>query len=918
MRYPARQIRHLTIALIVLLLAPLVATGVYAAPAARPATLTLPNAALARDSDSGRIYLIWNNTRHWINSEAAFGALGYTMQNVQNYPGDQINSLPQGNTLGVNTVANGLIWPLAPILSTPVTVTLSQPSVTPGSQMQISAAGFTPGEQVTVTAPGATFTVNANGSGNVQASVPVAGNAAPGLQDVYLAGVTSNLLGVGVFTVIGPGPAPTLNTPSTTAAPGVSVPLTGAGFAPGEPVELFLNNGAAAVTTSASGAGTFGPVALPLPGSLSTGSASVLAYGTTSHQFATLSITIANPAISLTPSAVSPGSQVAINGTGFAAGEVVLIRFNGAVIGTTNADSLGNFGGFLFTVPSGTAGGSYSVSATGSISAHPANATLTINTVAPPSAPTISLSPSTVVRGSSVSVTGTGFVPGETVTMYFNNALAQSTTANSGGSFTNSSFTVAGSTAPGAYTVQAIGAISARAASAPLQVIAAPAPSAPGLSLNPAQSTHGGLVHVFVSGFGANETVLIWLNGAIVAAVNTGPAGNGSGTLHAPGRDGLYMVTATGAVSGRSVSATLRVVSPVVAQVGVGPARAHRGNVITVHGSHFGAFEVVLIYFNGRLMQAAETGRDGNFSGARITVPGNTPFGVSLITVEGGRSHRTARTAVTILPAPAPAPRLSISPGTAHRDALVTVSGSGFFGREVVVIRFRGDFAQAVVTGPKGKFANVHFRIPVNSPFGVQAVQAQGSRSGRSALTHIRIVPVPTAFLRVTPFVVPRGGQVVLSGGGFLGRERVLLEYRGGVIGLVQAAPNGTFGNLLFHIPAGSPLGFQRFSALGTASRRTASTDVRVVEAAGMGLSASPNPLRRGQSATVSGYGFLGHETLLVYVDGRLVQAGQSDANGNFYRLRFSVPGNLPGPVAVITVDGARSRRHVSLTVRII
>ncbi len=77
-------------------------------------------------------------------------------------------------------------------------------------------------------------------------------------------------------------------------------------------------------------------------------------------------------------------------------------------------------------------------------------------------------------------------------------------------------------------------------------------------------------------------------------------------------------------------------------------------------------------------------------------------------------------------------------------------------------------------------------------------------------------------------------------------------------------------------------------------------------------LAVTPTLINRGGLVTVSGTGFLPHETVLIFFNGapRIVTPEAADANGNLPATGISVPYNLSvGQSHALTAVGARSRR---------
>jgi hypothetical protein len=80
------------------------------------------------------------------------------------------------------------------------------------------------------------------------------------------------------------------------------------------------------------------------------------------------------PSISLNPTTGSAGTTVTITGSGFAPNSVLHVSFNGTAVsiaGSTSTDGFGRVGNTTFTIPSGTATGSYTVTVTDSATPTP-------------------------------------------------------------------------------------------------------------------------------------------------------------------------------------------------------------------------------------------------------------------------------------------------------------------------------------------------------------------------------------------------------------------------------------------------------------------------------------------------------------------------------------------------------------------
>jgi hypothetical protein len=221
-------------------------------------------------------------------------------------------------------------------------------------------------------------------------------------------------------------------------------------------------------------------------------------------------------------------------------------------------------------------------------------------------------------------------------------------------------------------------------------------------------------------------------------------------------------------------------------------------------------------------------------------------------------------------------------------------------------------------TSAQGTFSKVALTIPTNSPYGKATISLVGARSNRKASTTVQITQVIGASVSVTPKSLHRGAVVRLSGHGFDAREIVLVSYRGRLVKTFTTSAQGTFSNVGLTIPTNSPYGKATISLVGTRSNRKAATTVQITKVIGAGMTVAPTVAHRGASMTVTGHGFVAHETVLIYLRGTLVQAVTADKNGNFGRTKFTVPGSMHTGVTTLKLVGAQSGRHVQVSVVII
>ncbi|HEY3057785.1 MAG TPA: hypothetical protein VGL99_02310 [Chloroflexota bacterium] len=175
--------------------------------------------------------------------------------------------------------------------------------------------------------------------------------------------------------------------------------------------------------------------------------------------------------LTMAPAKAAPGTTVTANGSGYQAGEVIEVTFNGQSVGTPTAGTEGTFA-LSFAVPS-VSPGDYGVVAKGQTSGRSASTAFTVTQ----GAATLTFAPNQAPPGTSVTATGTGWQPGETVTITFNGPSVGTATADTSGNV-SLTFTIPATLAPGTYGATASGDTSNRVANASFIVVAGPTPVA--------------------------------------------------------------------------------------------------------------------------------------------------------------------------------------------------------------------------------------------------------------------------------------------------------------------------------------------------------------------------------------------------------------------------------------------------------
>ena len=403
--------------------------AVHTSPAGPPrarawaASADLADETLLRDPLTHRIVLVWSGERHSLNSSATLTALGFDGGAVIKLPTTSFEALPAGHDLRLR-LAHGLVYPLSPIDAGPARLSLSTPSAAPGASVVLTGAGFGPNEPVRISSAGTVSTLLVTATGSLRTAVTVPQNATPGsILRIYAYGTTSHTFQVEPLSIVAPAPAPTL-----TAQPvaGGALLVAGAGFGPGERVDLFFAQGAAALEVTADSGGSFGNAQLAIPANDAQRRHSLIAYGQVSKQFVAITVSPSagsdagvgsqiGAGLSLNRYTVGPGSLILISCRNFAPRELVTVRLDGLAVLSSMTDANGAFADAGYTLPTTIAAGSHTLVAVGGASGRRARTSLLVRTSEP--VLTLPSAGPTVAPGSSIAVQGRGFTGGETVTL---------------------------------------------------------------------------------------------------------------------------------------------------------------------------------------------------------------------------------------------------------------------------------------------------------------------------------------------------------------------------------------------------------------------------------------------------------------------------------------------------------------------
>jgi len=440
----------------------------------------------------------------------------------------------------------------------------------------------------------------------------------------------------------------TLNPTSGTANTAVTV--TGSGFTAyvGQVVYILFNYN---YITSASvpPGGTF-TASFTVPATYTTAmTVPVTVQHTTSTYDATKQITAASFIVAARQIVISPssgyvGSTVTVSGSGFNASSSVTIYFDNTSVGTTTTNTAGSFSGATFTVPE-SYGGTHTVKGSDASGSSP---TVNFTTLQ-----NITITPASGAVGDTITINGTGFAAGSTITFYFDTISVTATAAtNTVGSFTNNTFAIP-STSRGSHTIKAQDA-SGNYATATFTV-------AHKITITPASGVSGTTVTVTGSGFSANKSITVKYNTVAVtttpAAVSTDANGSFTASFTVPaGLAGTYSVEVTDgtySASANFVSTTDATISQTTSQASPG----YVGMELTITGSGFKPGAIVTITYTTEPVTLATFTADANgtFS-AKVTIPPSAGGNHTITVTDGYTTKEFAF--VMELNAPPPPPLL--------------------------------------------------------------------------------------------------------------------------------------------------------------------------------------------------------------------------------------------------------------------
>jgi hypothetical protein len=583
------------------------------------------------------------------------------------------------------------------------------------------------------------------------------------------------------------------------------------------------------------------------------------------------------------------GTEVEIEGVGFAPGEDIIIEYEGDELDIESGDEeAGSDGKFELTIiipPS--VYGENTITIIGEESLTELEETFFV-------IPEIIIDPVTGKAGINVTIIGTGFDRHGDVVITFNGEEVKEKRAGSDGSF-DTFFTVP-DVAAGAYDILAEDEDDDDIyAEAVFTVVISTA-----ITVTPTSGNVDDEVDVSGSDFGAVKSVTLYLDNISVGTATTGAEGNFTATFNIPAStQGSHTVKAED-TDGNSATATLTVEPKIT----VDPEEGPPGTEVEVTGTGFGyRSDIVTIDFNGDDLDIErgddETGTDGSFEFSFLVpavAPGNYDVEV------GDEDGNKAEAEFTVV-----APEATISPTTGVIDTEVAVSGSGFIADRQILVTYNDALIPTdpspIFTEPDGSFSG-SFLVPA-IPGGSRTLTVT---DGTNSLTVIFTMKASVIVIPTSGII---GSGVGVGGYGFGASRPITILFNNSPVTLVApitTGPEGTFSNAQFYVPA-SPAGTATITITdGIDSVNTSFT----LLAATAGI--SPVKGITGTTVTVSGTNFAagGTVTIKYYmaagsITGDFEEFTATATSAGVLSTTFDIPASEGGNHNITINDGTNS-----------
>ena len=487
-------------------------------------------------------------------------------------------------------------------------------------------------------------------------------------------------------------------------------------------------------------------------------------------------------------------------------------------------------------------------------------------------AQTLSCTPTFGTVGTTVTVSGSGFIPSHYIRIEFTGIPRAYGTVSSGGTF-SATFTVP-KVAAGTYQIQTIDLnTSLVAAVTYFALISAK------ITIEPEEGPVGTEVKIDGERFVSGENTVVEYDGDEVDIQSGDDRTDGYGEFEdtiiiiPQSTAGDHTITVTGDDSGLEAKAVFTVEE----QLTIDPAEGRLGTELAINGTGFGDKSDVTVYFDGNEVAEDETDRYGSFT-VTFSVPALDPGTYNVEAKD--KDGNTDEVDFTLLVA-----NISLNPPTGNVGTELTVTGTGFTG--TVTIKYDGVQA-AITTAATGAFSAI-FNVPA-STVGAHTVTASGDVSTANA-----------GFTVITDVSLSQtagyaGDEVTVSGTGFGANQSLTITFVDSQVKITTTDATGSFSDKFTVLP----LATGTYTVVASDDVNTATADFEVLVITGVSLSQTAG--YAGDEVTVSGTGFGANQSLTITFAGSRVKTTTTDAIGSFSD-KFTVPASVTGTHTVVATD---------------
>ncbi|MGI5190421.1 choice-of-anchor G family protein [Promicromonospora sp. CA-289599] len=797
------------------------------------------------------------------------------------------------------------------------TLAVDPGEVAPGGTTTVTGEGYTPNSTATVQLTdadgnpvGDPIVVDTDENGGFTTPLVVPEDAEPGDYTVVGTDDTTDTPAEAPLVVTPPSEiTPELSVDPAEVAPGDCTEVSGSGYTPSSTVTVQLTDAdgnpvgePVVVDTDENGDFT---TELCVPEDAEPGDYTVVGTDDTTGTPAEAPLVVTeapaiDPSITVDPAEVAPGGTTTVTGEGYTPNSTATVQLtdaDGNPVGDPIVVDTDENGGFTtpLVVPEDAEPGDYTVVGTDDTTDTPAEAPLTVITGAEQcaSAPELTVTPSSVPAGETVTVVGTGFPAGVDVLVQLTDAEGNpvgdpvTVTPDENCGFTTD-YTVPEGTEPGDYEVVAEPEDGSEGAEAPLTV--EPADIAPTLVVDPTEVEPGACTEVTGEGYTPSSTVTVQLTDADgnpvgdPIVVDTDENGAFTADLCVPedAEPGDYTVVGTDDTTGTPAEAPLTITEPaaITPTLAVDPSEVAPGGTTTVTGEGYTPDSTVTVQLtdaDGNPVGdpiVVDTDENGGFT-TPLVVPEDADLGDYTVVGTDDTTGTPAEAPLTVISGAeqcASDPALTVVPDSVPAGETVTVTGTGFPAGVDVTVQLTDAEGNPVgdpvtVTPDEDCAFTTEYTVPEGTEPGDYEVVAEPEDGSEGAEAPLTVEPADIApSLTVDPSEVAPGGTTTVTGEGYTPDSTVtvqLTDADGNPVGdpiVVDTDENGGFTTPLV-VPEDAEPG--DFTVVGTddTTGTPAEAPLTVITAAEQcesapELTVTPSSVPAGETVTVVGTGF--------------------------------------------------------------